>query len=258
MGALVLAALWGLLVGPGVGQSVPVPAATDWVVDRADLLDDASKELIAGVAQTIREQSGHDFAVLTVATLGGEALEPYALRVAREWGLGQAGLHDGLLLLIVADSREVRIEVGRGLEGALPDVICARVIRNLLVPRFQAGQFGEGILEALSALAEAARGESGVLQVREQRQVGAQVSFVALLAVVLLVVLLARRRHWRSLFRSSGWVLAGQILGQAASRGSLGSALGGGSKGGFGGGGRGFGGFGGGGGFSGGGASGRW
>jgi uncharacterized protein len=84
-------------------------------------------------------------AVLIVATTQPEAIEQYAIRVAEAWKLGRAASDDGALLLVAKDDRELRIEVGYGLEGVLTDALSNRIIDEAIVPRFRAGEFAAGI-----------------------------------------------------------------------------------------------------------------
>ena len=96
-----------------------VPPLTGRIVDQAALLDAAAEERISSRLAVLEADTGAQLAVLTIPSLQGEALEPFAIEVARTWALGQTGRDNGLLILVSRDDREVRIEVGRGLEGAL-------------------------------------------------------------------------------------------------------------------------------------------
>ena len=97
--------------------------------------------------------------VLTVPTIEGEPIETFVLRVAETWKPGHKGLDNGLLLVIASQDRQARIEVGYGLEGAVPDVIAKRVLEDVMFPRFRAGDPAGGIEAAVAALISAARGE---------------------------------------------------------------------------------------------------
>ena len=84
-------------------------------------------------------RKGSQIAVLIVPTTQPETFEQYSIRVAEAWKLGRRGVNDGVLLLVAKDDRGVRIEVGYGLEGALPDVIANRITDQVIVPRFRSG-----------------------------------------------------------------------------------------------------------------------
>jgi uncharacterized protein len=136
-----------------------VPPLAARVNDTAGMLSPAAAaELEARLAEVERESS-HQIVVLTVPSLQGESIEQLGLRVAEAWGLGHEGLDNGVLLLVARDDRRVRIEVGYGLEGVLPDALAARIIRNEITPRFREGKMDEGIRAGVDAIAAAARGE---------------------------------------------------------------------------------------------------
>jgi uncharacterized protein len=178
---------------------------------------------------------------LTVTTLGGEPIENYSMHLAERWKLGREGVDDGLILLVVPSEHQMRIEVGYGLEGVIPDAIAARVQREVLGPAFRRGDFAGGIDGAFAVLMHEA-GDPGAKSraKREPLVVGAWPTLFPLLIFIAFFVL----------SRVAGGRRRGMGLGPLG-WGAFGAGLGGG----FGGGG----GFsGGGGGFGGGGASGSW
>lgn len=229
----------------------PAQVANDgWVTDLADLLSKEQEQELELLMESYKQGSTNEIAVLTMPDLGGQPIERYALDVAREWGIGGAETSNGALLVVAKAERKIRIEVGRGLEGALPDVICGRIIRDVITPAFKRGDFPGGIRAGVEALHAAIGGDYAPLQrtTRGRRSSGGLV----MLPVLLLLVILGSRRRRRYRGRGSIWpwlVLGGMSSGHR-------SSWSGGSFGGGGGGG--FSGFGGGGGFSGGGASGGW
>ena len=227
-----------------------VPAHSGWVTDLGELLDAGEERSLAELCESYRQGTGHDLAVLTVPSLDGASLEGFALEVARSWGLGSKETQDGALLLVVRDSRQMRIEVGRGLEGLLPDAICARILRDVIAPQFRSGDFGGGIRAGLSAMQSAIGGDLAPLERSSRRRHAPGVGLLVLFLLMIVMGALGGRRHWRGGLSPMGWFFLGSALGRGRHGG------GGFGGGGFGGGG--FGGFGGGGGFSGGGASGGW
>ena len=98
-------------------------------------------------------------AVLTVPSLEGEDLEGFSIRVAEAWKIGTAENDNGAILLVSRDDREVRIEVGYGLEGKLTDLMSGRIIDQIIVPNFKAGRFDDGFLQATDAIIGAVKGE---------------------------------------------------------------------------------------------------
>lgn len=221
-----------------------VPRADGWVTDLAGIVSEGKERELEQLMESYRNGSGHEVAVLTVPSLEGGAIEEFALRVAREWKLGRVDQHDGALLVIAMAERKTRIEVGRGLEGTVPDAIASRILRNVLAPRFRAGEIDAGVEAAVRALHAAAGGDYGPLE-RADKGGGGPGETLAVVAFIVFFVLMSlhqRRRGVRTWHGGSGGF--GPIV-------IRGGGLGGGGGGGFGG-------FGGGGGFSGGGASGGW
>ena len=91
--------------------------------------------------------------MLTIPSLGGVAIEEYSIRHAEKWQLGQKGVDNGALLVASMEEHALRIETGYGTEAALTDAKCAQIIRNVLVPKFRDGKYGEGIIEAVNNMA---------------------------------------------------------------------------------------------------------
>lgn len=135
-----------------------IPALTGRVVDRANLLAAATERALTQRLAAHEDSTGNQVAVLTITSLQGQPIEDYSLAVARAWELGQAGDDNGVLLLIARDDRAMRIEVGYGLEGALPDVVASRIIRHELRPAFRAGDFDGGVQAGVGAIVEAIAG----------------------------------------------------------------------------------------------------
>jgi uncharacterized protein len=176
--------------------------------------------------------------LLVVPTLEGDPIEDFSLRVVEAWKLGAADRDDGLLLLVVPEDRLMRIEVGYGLEGAIPDALAGRVIRHTLGPAFRDGRFAEGIAEAFDQLMAASEGEN-VKVGPEAPGDDPLVDLVVFLMIAFAVaaIVFAPRREAGVMGRSIGRGYGGGGFGRAPSRGGF---------------------RGGGGGFGGGGASGGW
>ena len=136
-----------------------VPALTGRVVDRADLLSPEVEAALTDRLAAHEDATSNQIAILTVPSLDGENLELWATEVFRSWGLGREDANNGVLLLIARDDREIRIEVGYGLEGALPDATAGAIIRNEMTPRFRDGDFEGGTLAATDAIIGSIRGE---------------------------------------------------------------------------------------------------
>lgn len=257
-----------LLLAPALSahaEFVAPPAPPGFVYDGASLLSAEQRSALEQKVLQLDRVQGLQIGVAILPTLDGEAVETATLKIAEAWKPGHQGKDDGVVLAIFMAERKLRIEVGYGLGGAIPDAIASRIIRNVLVPSFRDGTPADGISAAVDALAAAARGETAPVQRRKGGTPLPALLVLLLLMFVGLSVLaaIARRAHGSRNYSRGGalsslpwWLLLLQNSGGSGrSRGSSGGSpwLGGGG-GGFGGGGGGFGG----GSFGGGGASGGW
>ncbi len=140
------------------GAALDVPFLSGRVVDDARLLDAATAARLEQTLKDHEAKTGHQVVVLTLPSLEGEEIEDYALQVSRTWQLGRKGKDDGVLFLISRDDRKLRIEVGYGLEGVLPDALCGRIIRDVVAPRLRAGDYPGGIGAGAGAILSAIDG----------------------------------------------------------------------------------------------------
>ncbi|MEY3713476.1 MAG: hypothetical protein RL321_1096, partial [Pseudomonadota bacterium] len=118
-----------------------IPTLTARVTDQAGVLSAQQEAELEALLTAFETRKGAQIAVLTVATVAPEEIEQYSIRVVDAWKLGRQGVDDGALLIVAVDDRRVRIEVGRGLEGALTDLISNRIIDETIVPAFRAGDY---------------------------------------------------------------------------------------------------------------------
>ena len=107
----------------------------------------------------MKSETGHQIALLTVPTLEGDSLEDFSIRVAESWKIGKKGFDNGAILLIVRDDRRLRIEVGYGLEGVLPDAIANRIINEVITPRFRSGDYAGGIEAGVDSISRSPKGK---------------------------------------------------------------------------------------------------
>jgi uncharacterized protein len=274
--------LLALLLCGAARAEVAVPPLAHRVTDLTGTLDAQQTQTLEARLGAFEREKGAQLAVLIVPTTEPETIEQYSIRVVEAWKLGRKGVDDGALLLVAKDDRALRIEVGYGLEGALPDAIANRIIDEIIVPRFKRGDYYAGIDAGLSAMIQVINGEPLPAPPKRAAASGKyNVESLLFLAFGLVVVVGGTLRAILGRFPAAA--LMGGVLGVLAwfivssmlisafvglmafvfvllggmGRGFIG--YGGGGFGGFGGGGFGGGGFsGGGGGFGGGGASGRW
>jgi uncharacterized protein len=138
---------------------VPVPPLGARVTDLSATLSDSQRAALEAKLAAFEQKKGSQVAVLLVPTTQPEAIEPYAIRVAEAWKLGRARVDDGVLLVVAKNDRKLRIEVGRGLEGALPDAIAKRIVSDVIAPRFKQGDFYGGIDAGVDRILRTIEGE---------------------------------------------------------------------------------------------------
>jgi uncharacterized protein len=155
-----------------MASALEVPYLSGRVNDQANLLGDGVENRIEERLGLLEQETGAQVAVLTIASLEGDPLEDYAMRVVETWKLGRTGADDGVLILVARDDRRMRIEVGYGLEGALTDAQSGRIIDRLMAPRFREGDFDGGVEAAVEAVSSAIRGEPVVLPEEPPRSGG--------------------------------------------------------------------------------------
>jgi uncharacterized protein len=137
---------------PAHAQEAEVPYLTGRVVDNAEILKPDTRKRLTETLRQHEQKTTNQIAVLTVPSLHGESVEEYAVRVFESWKLGQKGKDNGVLVVVAPQDRRMRIEVGYGLEGTLPDAIAARIIRNVMTPRFKGGDYDGGIAQGVDAI----------------------------------------------------------------------------------------------------------
>jgi uncharacterized protein len=138
---------------------VPIPPLTGHIIDQTQTLTEAQQQQIEASLAAFELRKGSQVAVLLVATTQPETIEQYALRVAEQWQLGRKKVDDGAVLVIAKNDRAVRIEVGYGLEGALNDATCKRIIEELISPRFRQQDFEGGIAAGVQRMMRVIEGE---------------------------------------------------------------------------------------------------
>lgn len=130
-----------------------IPYLSGRVVDDAEILSTATRGRLTTMLREHEQRTTNQIVVLTVPTIQGESIEEYALAVFDKWKLGQRGKDNGVLVVVVPQDRRMRIEVGYGLEGTLTDLAAARIVRNIMTPRFKENDFDRGVEEGITAIA---------------------------------------------------------------------------------------------------------
>lgn len=228
-------------------QAFDVPRLKQPVMDQAGLLQSRSVSQLNTLLKQYRKQTGVQIAILTVPDLQGEVIEQASIQVADQWKLGDRDKDNGLLILLAKKERKIRIEVGQGLEGDIPDAYAKRVIDNIMTPHFKQGDFLRGLYFGIARLSELATPKTPIGNVQGQQKSswkrekkrGFGLKDIIVMILFLFFFVLGGRSPFLAL-------LLGHSLGRSSrSYGGGGSFGGGGFSGG-------------GGGFSGGGASGGW
>ena len=156
----ILAALLALAALLGTARAdVPVPPLLGRITDLTGTLNAQQKGDLEARIAAYETRRGGQIAVLMLPTTKPEEIEQYSIRVAEAWKIGRKGVDDGLILVVAKDDRRVRIEVGYGLEGAIPDSLAKRVIEERITPRFREGDFYGGVRDGVDQLMRLAEGE---------------------------------------------------------------------------------------------------
>lgn len=252
---LLISLLW--YAGSVPAQDFPAPMQPKRIVnDFTNLLSPQEQTSLEQKLRKFNDTTSTQIAIVTVPSLHGYDANDYAQRLAEQWGIGQKGKDNGILVLVKPKDRrekgQVAIAVGYGLEGAVPDAIASRIIRNEIIPEFQHDRYYEGLDKATDVLMKLTSGEYSA-----EKYAGDDSSeyiFVGIFLVFILIIFIASIFKSKGPHQDSGTSHHG--AGPFIFWGGLGGSLGGGGSmggGNFGG----FGGFGGG-SFGGGGASGSW
>ena len=263
-----------------VAEDVPIPPLTGRVVDDSGALNPEQKRELEASLEAFEKRKGSQIAVLITGTSFPEPIESFSLRVAEAWKIGRKGVDDGIVVVVARSDQAMRIEVGYGLEGAVPDATAKRLIEEEFIPRFREGDFYGGLRAGLDRLMRVIDGEP--LPPPKQEGGGSEPRSIEAYFILFMAIVIAVGGLLRALFGRLpaaaivgfgtgllAWLIVAPLV-VAVLVGIVGfiftlaggghrGGLGGFGRGGYGGGGFGGGGFsGGGGGFGGGGASGRW
>lgn len=253
----VMALTFLLAACSGNGASFPEYSAP--VVDAVEAVDDAVEASLSGELEQFRTTSGPQIAVAVIGSTGSASIEDYTIDLARTWGVGDAKRDDGVLILIALEDRELRIEVGSGVEGELTDIAAGRIVDTVMLPLMRVNDVNGAVVQGARAVMSVWRGEAVPTPTIEDPTAlptdATSDSLSSLLGVLLFIFFIGGSIFLAVVTRlaqHTTWTSGGSRRGYG---GIFIPGGFGGSGGGFGGGG--FGG-GGGGGFSGGGAGGSW
>jgi uncharacterized protein len=219
------------------------------VNDFANILSQTEERQLESKLRAYRDTTTNAFVIATLESLQGYPIEDVALKMHNDWNIQYEDRGNGVLILISEQDRKMRIEVGYGLEGAIPDIIAGRIVNEILTPSFRANDYYGGLEQATNVLIDLAAGEFEGFPEQSSSGEGFPIDVLIIFIIIIFILITRGKGGRRHSIGSGGVIFYGGGLG-GSSRGGSGSIGGGG----------GFGGFGGGGGFSsgGGGASGGW
>ncbi len=136
-----------------------VPKLQGYVNDYANMISPSAKAELENELRIFEQTDSTQIVILTVPSLEGEVIEDFSIKVAESWKIGQKYKDNGIIFIVAKQERKMRIEVGRGLEGRLTDLMTGRIIDLVVKPRFKRGEFNSGFIAGVSSLIDATRGE---------------------------------------------------------------------------------------------------
>lgn len=184
------------------------PELSGRVVDEANILNPATR-LALSQKLAARASETDQMVVVTLKGLQGVTIEDYGVQLGRHWRIGQAGKDNGILLIVVPSERQVRIEVGYGLEGILPDAIAQLIIQSSILPYFRTGDFAGGITHGVDDILQVLAGDVEGFKRRIAKQADRVSSVFAMTLTISLLLILYALRNWLSDMAGS---LVGLIL----------------------------------------------
>jgi len=157
--AIIFAVVFLFAAGSSVRAYYSPGEPTAFVNDYVSLLKEDQKIALENKLRTFNEESSNEISVVIIKSLEGDTIENFSVKLFEDWGIGSAKNDNGVLLLVAFEDKKMRIEVGYGLEGALPDAIANQIINQSLKPYFQVGEYYRGIDAAVDDMAAATRNE---------------------------------------------------------------------------------------------------
>ncbi|EQA62271.1 TPM domain-containing protein [Leptospira alexanderi] len=136
-----------------------VPPLRTQITDTTSTLTNAQKSSLTDTLIAFEKRKGSQIAVLIVGSTGSRTIKEYAVKVFETWKLGRKGIDDGILIVVAIQDHKTRIEVGYGLEGAIPDAIAKRIIEEFMIPRFRDGDYFQGVSDGIDKLITKIDGE---------------------------------------------------------------------------------------------------
>lgn len=180
-----------MLLLPAIVHAIDVPKLQGRVNDYAGMIAPQVRAELEKELGAFEQTDSTQIVILTVPSLEGEPIDDFGIKVAESWKIGQAGKANGIIFIVSRQDRKMRIEVGRGLEGNLTDLMAGRIIDLVVKPRFKRGDFDGGFIAGVAALIDATRGEfkaDGNQHARRHDNSSRFVTFLIFAGVAMLVL----------------------------------------------------------------------
>ncbi len=204
-------------------HALDVPELRARVNDYASMLSPSVVQSLESKLAAFERETTNQIVLLTIPTLQGETIEGYAIKVGEAWKIGQKDKGNGVILILAQKERKIRIEVGTGLQGPLPDITAGQIIRNTMAPHLKANNFDAGITAGIDAIISATKGEFKATvsdkKAAKKQNKSEYGTFIVLIVISLFIVAKAAASS-----RTAGTIAGGLSLPGAAAIG-LGSAL---------------------------------
>lgn len=172
------------------------PVPNGYVFDEADLLTPELEQTLNEILSNNKAETSTEIVLVTLNDLQGYPIEEASLAIGRGWGVGQEEFDNGVVFLIAPNEREMRIEVGYGLEGAITDIQAGQIIRNVATPAFQAEEYERGISESIYALITLSKGEEFDVPSLDQEGIAGAIFYFVLMFFWALLSFMSQSKSW--------------------------------------------------------------
>lgn len=185
------------LFGKGVLAYQSPGQPSGFVNDFANVLTADQKTSLEKTLTDFQKQTTNEISIVTIPTLNDEPIEDYANALYRDWGIGSKANNNGVLVLAVIGDRKLRIEVGYGLEGALPDLLTKQIQENEIVPLFKNGFYGQGLEQGVNAIIQATQSEYVGTSQKQEKSFPLEIIFFLIFFVFqIIIAILAPTKSW--------------------------------------------------------------
>lgn len=159
---LCLISLFFVWILPVKAMNIPNPNSSFYVLDQANLISTSTELDIVDISESLYNETEAQIVIVTLDNLSGYDLEQFSVQLFRDWGIGNKDKNNGVLIILALAEREVRIEVGYGLEGAIPDSVAGRILDEYMLPNLQEGNYDQAFTETYNAVLDRIMDEYGI------------------------------------------------------------------------------------------------